>query len=88
MISYAFRCPQCGTGFEQLFEHDEEKRPSCPACGANADRIYQFAGYRIDWVNGGYHGDEVNLGLGKHFKSALERENYAKSLGLVKIKDG
>ena len=38
----------------------------------------------IDWVNGGFHGEGVNMGLGKHFKSARERDNFAASQGLVR----
>lgn len=88
MIDYEFKCPTCKLVFTEAHESDSEKISRCPKCGVLADRVWSAHVGHIDWVNGGWHGDEVNLGLGKHFKSARERENYAKSLGLEKVKDG
>jgi len=87
MTAYEFECIDCGT-FEEYFSPDEEKKAKCPKCGKKANRVWGFSGHRIDWVNGGWHGNEINLGLGKSFKSAREREYYAESRGLRKVKDG
>lgn len=48
------------------------------------DRVFSFQLGHIDWVNGGFHGEDVNLGLGRKFKSARERDYYAAKNGFVK----
>ena len=42
----------------------------------------------MDWVNGGWHGNEINMGTGQYHKSVREREYWAESHGLQKTKDG
>jgi len=62
---------------------DDLSHQRCPK-GHDMDRIFSFQMGHIDWVNGGFHGEEMNLGLGRKFKSARERDYYAASHGLVK----
>lgn len=81
---YEYECPQCGRRFDEWQGLHDEHTALCPECRAVATRVYTPARARIDWVNGGYHGDDINLGLGKHFKSTRERDYYAASHGLVK----
>lgn len=83
MVEYEFQCPKCHRVFTALRDPLRDKVAYCE-CGARGDRVFSAAIGHIDWVNGGFHGDEPNLGLGKHFKSAREREYYAASKGLTK----
>lgn len=87
MIEYEFRCPACRKVYTETLDpfSDELIKRKCPVCGAPADRIYSAQMGYIDWVNPGFHGDEVNLGLGRHFKSAREREDWAKANGYEKL---
>jgi len=86
-VMYEFQCRKCQKVFTELLDphKDEVWHPKCE-CGAKSDRTpasFGSIGF-IDWVNPD-RGDGVNLGLGKHFKSSFEREDYAKSNGLEKV---
>lgn len=64
---------------------DDTWHPLC-GCGGVGDRTkasFASIGY-IDWVNPN-HGDGINLGLGRHFKSSKEREDWAKRNGYEKL---
>jgi len=82
-VLYEFECP-CGHVFTAWRPPDGPKKARCPECGSQAKRVYGNYKFRIEWNNGGWHGDGINAGLGKHFKSTAERDNYAASKGLVK----
>ncbi|HUT87719.1 MAG TPA: hypothetical protein VMX15_06515 [Candidatus Heimdallarchaeota archaeon] len=96
MSEYDFRCLRCGkVSTHQLSPSaaDDLQHQRCE-CGAVADRIYGQVqvGY-IDWVNPD-RGDGINMGLpikrdsrGRPvgFKSAREREDWAKAHGLEKL---
>lgn len=85
-IAYEFRCPTCRRDHTLLLDphEDELVHRDCDVCGHPMQRVFGATIGHIDWVNGGFHGDDVNLGLGKHFKSARERDSYAAEQGLVK----
>lgn len=85
MLEYEFRCPTCRKAFTVLRDPHSVKRAKCPDCGKRAERVFGFQLGHIDWVNGEFHGEGINLGLGKHFKSAAEREYYAAERGLEKM---
>lgn len=85
MTEYEFQCPRCRKAFTAWFDPSAEKRANCPTCNQRGERVFGATVGHIDWVNGGFHGEEFNLGLGKSFKSARERDNYAASLGLEKM---
>lgn len=82
---YEFRCSKCQREYTvPLDPHsDDLSHQACPR-GHQMDRVFSFQLGHIDWVNGGFHGDEVNLGLGRKFKSARERDNWAAANGFVK----
>ena len=84
MVTYEFLCPKCQKLYTALQEMLDEHVYDCPECGTKCDRQYSFSIGPIDWVNGGWHGDDINMGLGKHYKSAKERDYDAASHGLVK----
>lgn len=86
MPMYEFRCPQCKRSFEEYFDADAEKVSECPKCGSRGDRVWTTAGFTMDWVNGGWHGDGENIAFGKHFNSVRERENYAASVGARRVR--
>lgn len=85
-IAYEFQCHTCRKVHTLLLDPngDDLSHQSCEQCGSPMQRIYGATIGHIDWVNGGFHGEEINLGLGKKFKSARERDNYAASMGLSK----
>lgn len=86
MVMYDFQCPKCRKDYTvQLDPHrDDLAKQKCDVCGAMMQRIFAVPAWRIDWVNPD-RGDGINLGLGKRFKSAREREDYAKANGFVKL---
>ena len=84
MVTYEFQCPKCQTVYTEAQEMLGEHKFTCPECNAKCSQVYSVSLGPIDWVNGGWHGEEVNMGLGKHFKSAKERDYFAASHGLVK----
>ena len=85
MVIYEFQCNKCRKAYTvPLDPHsDDLTHQECPK-GHEMERVFSFQLGPIDWVNGGFHGDETNLGLGKKFKSAKERDYYAAANGFVK----
>lgn len=81
---YEYRCEGCDYNFDVQQGMHETHEADCPKCGRSAVRVFYVPRFKIDWVNGGWHGDDINLGLGKHFRSAAERDNFAAEQGLVK----
>lgn len=81
---YDFHCDQCDTTFDRWQGMNDEHVAECPECGAESRRVFSGQRFRIDWVNGGWHGEDINLGLGKHFKSQAERDYFAAEHNLVK----
>lgn len=82
MIPYEFQCPVCQRVFTVDRDPDKPKRAKCPDCGAAANRVFSPSAFRISWANGP---DDINLGLGEHFKSNRERDYFADSKGLKKV---
>ena len=86
MPQYQFQCQQCHKEFTKLLSPtlgDNLLEQACE-CGGEAKRVWDAQPFSMDWVNGGFHGERINFGLGKKFKSARERDNYAAKMGLVK----
>jgi putative FmdB family regulatory protein len=81
---YEFRCPRCHKAFTEDRDPYGEKTAECPDCGVEGERVFSAQMGYIDWVNPD-HGDGINLGLGKHFRSAAEREDWAKANGYEKL---
>ena len=88
MVTYEFRCPKCQKVFTVAQGMLEDHLADCPLCSSKAQRVWSLGAFQIDWVNGGFHGDEKNMGTGNHHKSTKEREYWASSHGLRKAKDG
>lgn len=94
MTAYEFQCPECRKAYLLLLDHrsDDLSHQDCEVCGAAMNRVFGATIGYIDWVNP-ERGDGINLGLGgireggrlRNFKSAAEREDYAKSRGLEKV---
>lgn len=81
---YEYVCDDCNTTFDQWQGMHEDHVSLCPTCGKQARRVFNGQRFKIDWVNGGFHGEDINLGLGRHFRSQAERDNFAAENGLVK----
>lgn len=86
MVMYDFQCPKCQKDYTVLLDphSDDLSRQTCNVCGKDMTRIFTAPAFSIDWVNP-ERGDGINLGLGKHFKSSREREDYAKANGFEKL---
>jgi len=85
MTQYEFQCPKCRLVFTVLRDPRKRKQATCPECGGPAKRVFGYAAVRVAEANGP---DDINLGLGKHFESIRERDYYADSHGLRRVKDG
>jgi len=96
MPEYGFQCSKCQTqltlSLSPSLGDDLEEQPC--QCGGQAKRVFDVpqVGY-IDFVNPN-HGDGLNMGLPIrrdthghviNFKSANEREEYAKRNGFEKL---
>jgi hypothetical protein len=82
---YEFQCRKCQKAYTVPLDpnSDDLQHQECPK-GHEMQRVFSFQMGHIDWVNGDFHGEGINMGLGKHFKSARERDYYAESNGLVR----
>lgn len=85
MTQYEFQCPACQGVFTVLRDPHKRKHANCPECGTAAERVFAYSGFRVAEPNGP---DGINLGLGRHFKSNRERDYFADSNGLRRLKDG
>ena len=85
MVIYEFQCNKCRKVYTLPLDphNDDLSYQDCPK-GHPMERIFSAAIGHIDFVNGGFHGEGINLGLGKHFKSARERDYYAEKNGFVR----
>jgi hypothetical protein len=54
----------------------------CPKHGVSCYQVFSFNKGTIDRPNG--FDDGINMGLGKHFKSTYERDEFAKRNRMVK----
>lgn len=86
MVMYDFRCPKCQKDYTVPLDphNDNLATQKCSVCSNHMRRVFTAPNWSIDWVNP-ERGDGINLGLGKRFKSAREREDYAKANGFVKL---
>lgn len=87
MPQYQFQCQQCHKEFTRNLSPtlgDNLQVQTCE-CGGEGKRQWDAQAFSIDWVNGGFHGDErINFGTGQFHKSARERDKWAAEHGLVK----
>jgi len=84
VVTYEFQCEKCQKLYTVEQEMHAEHKYTCPECKGKCHQVYSAQMGTVDWVNGGWHGDEINMGLGKHFKSARERDNFAAANNLGK----
>ena len=88
MTEYEFQCPKCHRVFSEMLNPHEPKESKMVAlcdCGEEALRVFSAVLFRVAMPNGP---DDINLGLGKHFKSLRQRDYYADSHNLRLVKDG
>lgn len=78
MTQYEFRCPECQAVFQVLRDPLKAKAARCPKCSRGAERVFGYAGHYVHEPNGP---DDINMGLGRHFKSNRERDYFADSNG-------
>ena len=76
-----YRCETCGKKTEKLYWNDYPKEITCE-CGEKAHYIFSAPG--AVWVNWrpGY-----DVGLGRHFSSKRERDNYLAENNLSEDRD-
>jgi len=83
MVTYEYRCPKCQKVYTVLQEMQDEHSYMCPDHPVACKQVYDSI--RIgttDRPNG--FDDGINMGLGKHFKSTHERDEFAKRNGMMK----
>ena len=85
MPLYDFRCTnkKCKTEVFDVFiaMADVHNGCACPDCNKRARRIFDNTPFQFDFKAG------FDSGAGQHFDSAKQRDNYADSHGLRRIKD-
>lgn len=86
MVMYDFQCHKCQEEYTVPLDpfNDDLTHQRCAVCGNGMQRVFHAPAFKIDWVNP-ERGEGINLGLGKRFKSARERESYADANGFVKL---
>jgi len=82
MVTYEFRCPKCQKVYTVLQGMHDEHKYRCPKHGVECRQVYSINIGTIDIPNG--FDDGINMGLGKHFKSTYERDEFAKRNGMEK----
>ena len=81
MVTYEFRCPKCRKVYTVLQEMLGEHEHTCD-CGEACGQIYSANMGNIDMPNG--FDDGINMGLGEHFESCYQRDEFAKRNGMIK----
>ena len=84
MVTYEYQCPKCRKPYTVLQEMHAEHTYECPKHAISCNQVFGINLGNIDMPNG--FDDGINFGLGKHFKSCYERDEFAKRNG--KVKDG
>lgn len=79
---YEYRCQRCRKPYTVLQEMHDEHVYTCPKHGDRCHQIFSANMGNIDQPNG--FDDGINMGLGKHFDSCYQRDEYAKRHGMVK----
>lgn len=69
MPLYEFRCPVCGDRKNELMDINGPKKLTC-SCGEQMERVYSSFNFTIDFRDG------YDIGLGKYFNTARERDYY------------
>ena len=82
MVTYEFQCPKCQKVYTVLQEMHDEHTYWCDYDKAKCRQVYSVNMGRIDMPNG--FDDGINMGLGRHFKSCKERDEFAKRNGMEK----
>ncbi len=83
MVTYEFQCPKCRKVYTVLQEMLGAHSFDCPNHGVACQQV--FATIRmgtVDRPNG--FDDGINIGLGEHFKSTYQRDEFAKRHGMEK----
>ena len=82
MVTYEYRCPKCQKLYTVLQEMHDEHKYRCPSDKAKCHMVFTVNMGTIDRPNG--FDDGINMGLGKHFESTYQRDEFAKRNGMVK----
>lgn len=82
MVTYEYQCPKCRKPYIVLQEMQDEHTYKCPRHNVDCRQVYSFNKGTIDMPNG--FDDGINFGLGRHFKSTYQRDEFAKRNGMEK----
>ena len=81
MVTYEYQCPKCRKVYTVLQEMHAEHKYDCPK-GHACRQVFSVQMGTVDRPNG--IDDGINIGLGEHFKSTYQRDEFAKRNGMVK----
>jgi len=81
MVTYEFQCPKCRKVFTVLQEMHAEHVYTCPK-GHPTRQVFSVNMGTTDRPND--IDDGINIGLGRHFKSCYQRDEFAKRNGMEK----
>ena len=84
MPLYDLRCTECKVKpFSLVISYDDfDKGVKCPSCGAKAKVVIsQSTPFKFDFMAG------YDAGAGQYFDSASQRDSYADSHNLRRMKD-
>jgi len=82
MVTYEYQCPKCQKVYTVLQGMHDEHKYRCPEHDMECRQVYSINIGTIDMPNG--FDDGINMGLGKHFKSTYQRDEFAKRNGMEK----
>jgi len=82
MVTYEFQCPKCQKVYTVLQDMQGEHEYICESHPVMCRQVYTAHLGTIDRPNG--IDDGINIGLGQHFKSTHQRDEFAKRNGMVK----
>jgi len=68
MPMYEFKCDKCGGSLTDIYDYDNIGNPLC--CKKPMRRVFSMFRAIIDFRDG------FDIGLGKYFNTARERNNY------------